>query len=38
LAGDVRAQAYAQAFVALAVLAGRWQCLYHPELSRPATD
>ena len=38
LAGDVRAQAYAQAFVALAVLAGRWRCLYHPELSRPAID
>ena len=38
LAGDVRAQAYAQALVALAVLAGRWQCLYHPELSRYAID
>ena len=38
LAGDVRAQAYAQALVALAVLAGRWRCLYHPELSRLAID
>ena len=38
LAGDVRSEAYAKALVALAVLIGRWRCLYHPELSRLAID